>query len=151
MSGFFEIGIDHCKFPENLGTLWRSAYQLGASGIFTIKRKSALLVTDTTHSWRHIPLRCYVDVEELVRVLPRGMVLVGIEMAGVELQQFKHPRVACYVLGSEDNGLTNAMRDKCQEIVSIPAVRQVSYNVAVAGSIVMYHRMIQRRTTGELI
>lgn len=30
--GYFEIGVYHPKTPMNVGTLWRSAYQLGAAG-----------------------------------------------------------------------------------------------------------------------
>lgn len=30
---YFEIGIFHPKHGENIGTLWRTAYQLGAAGI----------------------------------------------------------------------------------------------------------------------
>lgn len=33
---YFAIGIYHPKTEMNMGTLWRSAYQLGASYIFTI-------------------------------------------------------------------------------------------------------------------
>lgn len=33
--GFFGIGIQNGKTPENLGALWRSAQNLGASYIFT--------------------------------------------------------------------------------------------------------------------
>ena len=33
---FFGIGIQNGKTPENLGVLWRSAQNLGASFIFTI-------------------------------------------------------------------------------------------------------------------
>ena len=33
---FFGIGIQNGKTPENLGVLWRSAQNLGASYIFTI-------------------------------------------------------------------------------------------------------------------
>ena len=36
MSGYFEIGIYNGKTEVNMGTLWRSAYQLGASGIFIV-------------------------------------------------------------------------------------------------------------------
>eukprot|EP01047_Picozoa_sp_COSAG01_P129466 COSAG01_NODE_58919_length_303_cov_0.759804_1_plen_52_part_10 len=34
--GFFGIGIVHGKSRANQGTLWRSAYQLGAAFTFTV-------------------------------------------------------------------------------------------------------------------
>jgi tRNA(Leu) C34 or U34 (ribose-2'-O)-methylase TrmL len=60
MSGYFEIGIYQPKHDVNIGTLWRSAYQIGASGLFLIgdikyKHQS----TDTYCATRHIPLRHY--------------------------------------------------------------------------------------------
>ena len=36
---YFEIGVYHPKKEVNIGTLWRTAYQLGASVIFTIGLK----------------------------------------------------------------------------------------------------------------
>jgi tRNA C32,U32 (ribose-2'-O)-methylase TrmJ len=67
-------------------------------------------------------------------------------MGGVSLADFKHPPRAVYVLGSEDNGLPNAVREACQHIVTIPAVHSdlLSYNVAVAGSLLMYDRAEKR-------
>ena len=41
---FFGIGIFNGKTPENLGVLWRSAQNMGASFIFTIGN-SCLLYT----------------------------------------------------------------------------------------------------------
>ena len=39
MRGYFEIGIYRTKCDANVGTLWRSSFQLGASGIFTIGKR----------------------------------------------------------------------------------------------------------------
>ena len=37
--GYFGIGIYQAKRFENVGVLWRGAYQLGASFIFTIGKR----------------------------------------------------------------------------------------------------------------
>jgi tRNA (guanosine-2'-O-)-methyltransferase len=39
MRGYYGIGIENVKTAENVGTLWRSAYILGASFIFTIGKR----------------------------------------------------------------------------------------------------------------
>ncbi len=44
------------------------------------------------------------------------------------------------VLGSEDNGLPRDVVQACHSRVTIPTVRGDSFNVAVAGSMVMYDR-----------
>lgn len=138
--GYFEIGVFQGKTVENLGTLWRSAYQLGASGIFIIGRRFRRQASDTLNAYQHIPLREYVDFEHFQSSRPYDCLLVGIEMGGIPLSRYCHPERATYLLGTEDNGLPQKVFDKCQDIVSLEATRLAPYNVAVAGSLVMYHR-----------
>lgn len=142
MRGFFEIGITHGKTEHNLGTLWRSAYQLGANGIFTVaSRFNVRVAADTYKSWRHVPLRQFDDIDILIDALPYSTQLVGVEMGGAPLKTFEHPERAVYLLGAEDNGISRRELDRCHRVISLAAIRQPSFNVAVAGSIVMYDRM----------
>lgn len=145
MSGFFEIGIYHTKTEYNVGTLWRSAYQLGASGIFTIGQRYERQASDTCKTHRQIPLRQYLTWEEFLQNRPFGAQLVGVEMGGTPLSEFKHPKQAIYLLGAEDHGLPLEILNQCQAVISLQAVRMLSYNVAVAGSLVMYHRVFLSR------
>ena len=62
--GFFGIGIYRAKSEANHGTLWRSAYQLGASFMFTIGArfdKHRVRSTDTAKAWAKIPIFQYPD------------------------------------------------------------------------------------------
>ena len=130
----------------NVGTLWRSAQQLGAAGIFTIGRPYRRQTSDPFNAPGQIPLRWFADFDQFLASRPSGAQLVGIEMGGMPLAQFEHPEQAIYLLGSEDNGLPARVLEKCNAVIALEAVRQVSYNVAVTGSIVMYHRVfIQNR------
>jgi tRNA G18 (ribose-2'-O)-methylase SpoU len=142
--GFFEIGIYCTKTSENVGTLWRSAYQLGASGIFTIGKRFSKQVSDTCKASRHIPLREFLNFEEFQLARPYSSFLVGVEFDGKPLSKFCHPQRAIYLLGAEDFGLPECILKECNTIISIESVRQASYNVAVAGSIVMYQRLLQQ-------
>ena len=63
---------------------------------------------------------------------------VAVEMGGVPLASFEHPERAIYLLGAEDHGLPPAIVRQCSHVVSLEAARTPSYNVAVAGSLVMY-------------
>ncbi len=137
---YFEIGIYHAKTKENVGTLWRSAYQLGASGIFTIGHRYKQQHSDTLKTHRHIPLRHFRMFDEFLVQRPMGAILIGVEMDGVQLSEFTHPKQAIYLLGAEDYGLPPDILKKCNLVVSLEAVRTASYNVAVAGSLVMYDR-----------
>ena len=144
-TGFFEIGICNNKTPANLGTLWRSAYQLGASGIFTIGRRYLRQPSDTVAASRNIPLREYSSFDELETTRPKGTRIVAVEIGGRELHTFTHPKQAIYLLGAEDYGLPSKILDRCEDIINIESLRTQSYNVAIAGSLVMYHRLLTMR------
>jgi tRNA G18 (ribose-2'-O)-methylase SpoU len=148
MSGYFEIGIYCPKSTRNVGTLWRSAFQLGAAGIFTIGRRYDRTITDCYDAANNIPLRQYDTVDEFFANLPAHASLVGIEMGGVPLPEFVHPRNTVYLLGADDRGLPPSIKAECQQIVSLQAIRQPAYNVAVAGSIVLYHRVFFQHADG---
>jgi len=140
--GYFEIGIYQGKTPMNIGTLWRSAYQLGAAGIFVIGQRytRSRQASDTLKTYRHIPLREYLDFDHFQSSRPYDAQLIGVEMGGRALSGYCHPERALYLLGAEDSGLPKHVMAKCQSIISLEALNTLSYNVAVAGSLVMYHR-----------
>lgn len=145
MRGFFEIGIYQGKTEENLGTLWRSAYQLGAAGVFTIGKRYRRQCSDTLKTWRHIPLRQFETFEEFNAARPYDCQLLAVEMGGTPLDIVEHPSRAIYLLGSEDSGLPPSIIERCQGTIAIESVRTASFNVAVAGALVMYARNISRK------
>jgi len=146
MQGYFEVGIFQPNNDPNIGVLWRSAYQLGAAGIFTIGGRSRRMHTDVFHSAYHIPLRHYQTFEDFLVARPEGARLVGIEMGGQPLSQFVHPAQAIYLLGSETNGLPSRILSACNAVIALEAVQRASYNVATAGSIVLYHRQFLQQS-----
>ena len=144
MRGYFEIGIYNIKTAINIGTLWRSAYQLGASGIFTIGKRYSEQASDTVKAYRHIPMREFLTFDEFCEARPKGARLIGIEMGGKPLSSYSHPEQAIYLLGAEDSGLPTDIMKQCDNVIAIETIKTESYNVAVAGSLVMYHRFISR-------
>jgi tRNA G18 (ribose-2'-O)-methylase SpoU len=140
MRGYFGIGIYHGKTACNVGTLWRSAFQLGAAFIFTIGKRYKQQTSDTLKTSKHIPLYHYVTFDEFTANLPHDCQLVAVEIGGTPLPNFVHPQRCIYLLGAEDYGLPSNVLDFSQMHVEIPAVQYASYNVAVAGSLVMYDR-----------
>lgn len=145
MRGFFEIGILNGKSSINLGTLWRSANIMGASGIFTIgKRYPKRQTSDTMDTPKHIPLREYDTFEDFYKAMPRNTKLIGIElMDGCRsLFEFKHPERAVYLLGAEDWGIDLNILTHCSDVIRIPFDKN-SLNVACTGSIVMYDRHLK--------
>ena len=138
--GFFGIGIQNGKTPENLGVLWRSAQNLGASYIFTIGNRYAKQACDTHKAVGAMPYFHYNTFEEFYDNLPKGAMLVGVELdkRAVSLETFEHPRRCVYLLGAEDNGLSSIAIKKSHFLIKFKSI--LSLNVSVAGSIVMYDR-----------
>ena len=137
---YFEVGVFQPKRSHNVGTLWRSALQMGASGLFTIGRRYRSQTSDIFEAPKSIPLRHYLSFQDFLAARPANISLVAIEMGGEKLVSFRHPARAIYLLGAEDNGLPAFVLEKCDRRVSLEAARQPSYNLAVSGSIVLYHR-----------
>lgn len=145
--GFYAIGIMNSNSKFNVGTLWRSAYILGASYIFTVNKKYKFQSSDVTHSFLRIPYFHYDDINDLKNHLPHSAPLIGVELIeeATLLQDFQHPPSAVYLLGSEANGLSQATLDKCHKIIKLSG--NFSLNVAVAGSILMYDRIAKTPTS----
>lgn len=139
--GYYAVGIFKHKTEHNIGTLWRSAYILGASYIFTVGKKYKKQTSDVVRTWSRIPLFHYDTFEDLLQNIPHDCRLVGVEIddRAVPLHTFEHPKRAIYLLGSEDAGLPQFVKDKCHFIVQLPG--NSSLNVAVTGSIVIHDRV----------
>ena len=148
MRGYFAIGVERLSKPVNAGNLFRSAHAFGASFVFTVagdyERAQA---SDTSRMARHLPLFSYPSVAEMA--LPLDCTLVGIELLdeAQELPSFRHPRRAAYVLGPERGSLSREMLLRCEQVVKIPS--SFCVNVATAGAIVMYDRLLTFGKFGE--
>jgi tRNA G18 (ribose-2'-O)-methylase SpoU len=139
--GWFAIGIEHTKTETNVGTLWRTAFSLGAAYIFTIGRRYKRQASDTVAAWKSIPLFHYDTLDDMLAVRPHDALLVGVELTpeAMPIGDFSHPERAVYLLGAEDNGLSSRAVDKCNRIVVLPG--KFCHNVAVAGAMVMFDRV----------
>ena len=145
--GYFGIGIVGGKNEANQGTLWRSAYQLGAAFTYTVGARFEKSSSDTTKTWTNLPMYSHDNWNAFAASAPYDAAWVAVEMGGAPLATFHHPDRAVYVLGSEDNGLNSSVLRACAHVVELPAEvgRGASFNVAVAGSLVMYDRLVKRR------
>jgi tRNA G18 (ribose-2'-O)-methylase SpoU len=143
MRGYFGIGVEGISKPMNLGSLLRSAHAFGASFAFTIgaafnARETAL--ADTSQAVASLPFHAWPDLAAMD--LPQGCRLVGVELLeeAAELPAFTHPTRAAYVLGAERASLSPALLERCDFVVRIPT--RFCLNLAIAGALVMYDRMI---------
>jgi len=143
MRGFYGVGIECCKTEVNYGSLFRTANILGASFMFVIGKRFKKQCSDTTKSFLHIPTYSYETFDEFYKNIPINTILCGVELSKTakQLENFTHPLRAIYLLGAEDHGLSKKALEKCKELIVLRG--EYSMNVAVAGSIVLYHRQMQ--------
>jgi tRNA G18 (ribose-2'-O)-methylase SpoU len=148
IKGYYAIGVFNPKTDHNIGTLWRSAYILGASYIFTVGKRYKKQTSDVTRTWARIPYFHYDTLEDLTNNIPYDCLLVGVELTEEAqfLHDYEHPKRAIYLLGSEDQGLPEPILQRCNAIVKLPG--NSSLNVAVTGSIVCHDRAA--KVKGEL-
>jgi tRNA G18 (ribose-2'-O)-methylase SpoU len=144
MRGYFGIGIEMGKNPFNLGSLWRSAENMGASFIFTIGGRYKPQKSDTGLAYRSIPLHEYKDFTSFMEGFPKKATLIAvdyIEGKSRPINNFVHPERAVYVLGGEDVGLSQECIQRSSYIVHINSKRCI--NVSCAGSILIYDRTVK--------
>jgi 23S rRNA (guanosine2251-2'-O)-methyltransferase len=138
--------LDGLTDPHNLGSLLRSADGAGFDGIVIPARRS-VSVTPAVR-------RVAAGAAEIVRVARVGNLSQALDearRAGVWIVGFDQDatedlwtstlleRPLGLVLGSEDKGLSQAVKDHCDGLVGIPSLgRLESLNVAVAGAIGMF-------------
>lgn len=142
--GYFGIGAQGVSKSANVGALLRTAHAFGASFCFTVGAGfdiRAGRLADTADTPVHVPLWRFDGPDDLT--LPQGCVLVGIELLpdAAELPSFRHPLSAAYVLGPERSGLSPDLLARCRHVVRIPT--KFALNLAVAGALVLYDRMLQ--------
>lgn len=168
MRGYFSIGIDGVTKTGNMGNLIRTAHGFGAAFAFSIKpafreaidpivvdalaspeeraRVKAQLKArrkgrpDTSKSAKAIPYFEYDSIEELN--LPKACQLVAVEITddAIDMPSFRHPAQAAYILGGERLSVSPEVMGICDHVIKIPT--KFSLNVATAGAIVMYDRIL---------
>ena len=77
----------------------------------------------------------------------KGFWIIGATGESPEsIYQFDWKRDLVLVLGSEDKGLSHAVKDRCHQLVSIPATGHVdSLNVSIASGVILSEINRQRR------
>jgi 23S rRNA (guanosine2251-2'-O)-methyltransferase len=153
----FVIVLDGVEDPHNLGALLRTADAAGADGVIIPERRAAGVTGTVTKASagasEHLPIAKVTNIARTVEELKqRNIWTIGLDEHGKQTYDTIDYNLDCaLVLGAEGKGLHDLVKRKCDFLVSIPMLGKVpSLNVSVAGAIVMYEVVRQRRARGTM-
>lgn len=136
--GYYGIAFFEPKFIENIGTIIRSANCFQADFIAIIGGRYQKTAMDTMKTHKHVPIYEYRDMNDFIDHIPIECDVVGVEVGGDSINEFKHPERAIYLLGGEDRTLPEMFGKN----ITIDTTHCL--NMAVAASIIMYDRSIKK-------
>jgi 23S rRNA (guanosine2251-2'-O)-methyltransferase len=152
----FFLALDGVEDPHNLGALLRTADGAGVDGVVLPERRSApvtaTVAKTSAGASEHVRI---ARVTNLVRALEqmkqKHVWVIGLDERGTpDYMDFDFKTDCVLVLGREGAGLHDLVKKTCDHLLRIPMAGQLSsLNVSVAGAIVMYEAMRQRRQPVE--
>ena len=143
----FLVAVDGVTDPGNLGALLRCCDGAGVTGVVLPKHR-AVHVTPTVAKTsagavEHVPMTLVSGLPTAVQQMrDKGIWVVGLDDSSrdslFDIGKFADEGI-CIVLGAEGTGLSRLVRERCDTIVSIPMLGQVSsLNVSAAAALATY-------------
>lgn len=148
----FIIITDGIEDTHNLGAIIRAAECAGAHGVIIPQRHSAQInqtVSKTSAgAIEHIPIARVKNIaQEIKKLQKKGIWVYGLEAGGKPWSTCDFTAATALVIGSEGKGISRLVSEYCDEIVSLPLRGSItSLNASVAGGIVMYEVVRQRKS-----
>jgi len=147
----FILVLDGIEDPHNFGAILRTAEAAGAHGV-VIRKRRQVQVTETvmkvsTGAARTVAVARVPNIAEAISYLKeQGIVVTGVEIDGKRYYNeadFTGP--AALVIGSEGEGLSRLVKERCDEVVRIPMRGRInSLNASVATGIALFEVVRQR-------
>jgi 23S rRNA (guanosine2251-2'-O)-methyltransferase len=146
----FVVILDEIKDPHNLGAIARNAVVFGADAIILGKWRSCAItetvVKVSAGASQHIDFVRVSNIPETINKLKKaGFWVIGAEAGNKSLNLEKFSFPLAVVIGSEGEGLHRLVKERCDELVSIPQTTKISsLNASCAAAIVLYEVFKQK-------
>ncbi|NMA87403.1 MAG: 23S rRNA (guanosine(2251)-2'-O)-methyltransferase RlmB [Tissierellia bacterium] len=145
----FIIILDGIEDPHNLGAIIRTAECSGAHGIIIPKRRAAS-VNETVYkssagAVEHISITKVNNISDTIEILKdKGLWIYGADMNGEDYYNVDLKGPVALVIGSEGHGLSRIVKEKCDFLLKIPMLGNISsLNASNAASILIYEKIRQ--------
>lgn len=145
----FVIILDSISDPHNLGSIMRSALCAGAHGVIIPKRRAASVTAAagkaSAGAVAYLPVARVANLANTVEELKKaGIWICGADAAGRPMTECDMKGPFALVIGSEDEGISRLLREKCDYLASIPMKGPLdSLNASVAAAVLMYEKVRQ--------
>ena len=146
----FILLLDELQDPQNVGALIRSADAAGVHGVLMPRRRScplnAVVAKISAGAVEYVPVVQIGNIAQTIEELKqRSCWVVGADMDGVDFYAANMSGPIVLVIGAEGRGLGRLVKQKCDDVVSIPMNGGVnSLNASAAGAVLMYEVVRQR-------
>lgn len=147
----FIIILDEITDPHNLGSILRTADACGAHGVIIPKRRSVgltpVVAKSSAGAIEYMPVAKVSNIAQTIDYLKKeGYWIAGAEMGARQYYYETNLKGSIViVIGSEGKGIGRLIREKCDFLLGIPMLGNVSsLNAAIAGAILMYEVRRQR-------
>jgi 23S rRNA (guanosine2251-2'-O)-methyltransferase len=152
----FFLALDGVEDPHNLGALIRTADGAGVDGVILPERRSApvtgTVAKTSAGASEHVRIARVTNlVRSLEQLKQKNVWVLGLDERGTpDYMDFDFKTDCVLVLGREGAGLHDLVKKTCDHLLRIPMAGMVSsLNVSVAGAVVMFEAMRQRRAVPE--
>ena len=146
----FLILLDNIEDPHNLGSIIRTANQVGAHGVIIPKRRAVgLTATVAKASAGAINYTPVAKVTNLVKTMDelkkQGMWFVCGDMGGDSMYSLDLTGPMGVVIGNEGDGVSRLVKENCDFVATIPMFGDIdSLNASVAMGVLSYEIVRQR-------
>lgn len=146
----FLILLDNIEDPHNLGSIIRTANQVGAHGVIIPKRRAVgLTATVAKASAGAINYTPVAKVTNLVKTMDelkkQGMWFVCGDMGGDSMYSLDLTGSMGVVIGNEGEGVSRLVKENCDFVATIPMFGDIdSLNASVAMGVLSYEIVRQR-------
>lgn len=146
----FIIICDKITDPHNLGSIIRTANCVGAHGVIIPKRNSvglnSTVAKTSAGAIEYTPVARVTNISQTIELLKeKGLWIAGADMGGDTMYNSNLTGSIGLVIGSEGDGISRLIKEKCDFIVQIPMFGDInSLNASVAGAVLMYEISRQR-------
>lgn len=150
----FLLLLDELEDAQNVGALLRTADAAGVHGVLLPRRRAcplnAAVARTSAGAVEHVAVVQIGNIAQTIEKLQaRGCWVVGADMDGVDYFAANLAGPIVLVIGAEGRGLGRLVKQKCDDIVSIPMRGRVnSLNASNAGAVLMYEVLRQRQLFG---